>query len=262
ARLCPFIYLDSGAETNLITEDFVEVYSKERRDSFGYHKLKKNFSTRFLGMFDKDKPGIAPSAVLLRVPVRLGTMSKREWILTFFVVKQLPFKIMIGFNDWRQMVANLDLVHNKLIMRDSQPATHVPYHEELGANATTDLGREMEPDEEFQEVEEQIDISEPSQAPHEDRHYPREPRPSTNSSSSSSRASASSSSALLLHSEVPSTSSSSSSAALPLYSVIPPSSSSSSSSSSSKPSIKPIPRKKPRFKTIKRVHFVTDTSDK
>ena len=93
ARLCPFIYLDSGAETNLITEDFVEVYSKERRDSFGYHKLKKNFSTRFLGMFDKDKPGIAPSAVLLRVPVRLGTprnMSKREWILTFFVVKQLP----------------------------------------------------------------------------------------------------------------------------------------------------------------------------
>src|SRR5579872_7411478 len=187
---------------------------------------------------------------------------------------------MIGFNDWRQMVANLDLVHNKLIMRDSQPATHVPYHEELGANATTDLGREMEPDEEFQEVEEQIDISEPSQAPHEDRHYPREPRPSTNSSGSSSRASASSSSALPLypeipsssssssssalplHSEVPSTSSSSSSASLPLYSVIPLSSSSSSSSSSSKPSIKPIPRKKPRFKTIKRVHFVTDTSDK
>ena len=25
ARLCPYIYLDSGAETNLVTEDFVEV---------------------------------------------------------------------------------------------------------------------------------------------------------------------------------------------------------------------------------------------
>jgi hypothetical protein len=159
-RLYNYIYLDSGAEVNMITKALVDRMTVEQKRAYGYREAKPNTRTSFSGMFDDEKEGVKPVGMFSRLPVRLGGgryLSKIIHQLFFYVMKSIPFSIMIGFTHWKRMIKAIDLNKNQLILRDGSSPTYVNFNRENEPIGVLQIGKELaderEPSDEDQKEE-------------------------------------------------------------------------------------------------------------
>ena len=134
------IYLDSGAEVNMLSAKFVMSWKDELKRMCRYRPMKPGTKVELTGIFEKGKCRTVPTGVMVEVPVRLGTprfLSKVVYTLYFYIVKDIPMDVIIGFPYWDPMISAVDIKRKRVVLNDANPPTYVGYNKEPEASRGT-----------------------------------------------------------------------------------------------------------------------------